>query len=196
MDAYRNSTRGIIPVARATTSMINSATNFAPGNGFCLSWPASAAMEDRVTAASGDLLANFSAAYARTAKRNGWPDLGGGGLEQIGAVAAIQMLLVRVVDGVLRLWPGWPAGARASFADLRVTGAFLVSANSAMSEVTIVSEAGLPLKLPRDIFAQTDISTAGRSLCANGVALALTDDGQHFWLRTVAGQRVTVAPCK
>ena len=183
-------------MARATTTMINSVTRFAPGNGFCLSWPASAAMEDRATAASGALLANFSAAYARTAKRNGWPDLGGGGLEQMGAVSAIQMLMVRVVDGVLRLWPGWPAGARASFEDLRVTGAFLVSANSAIAEVVIRSEAGLPLKVPGDIFEQAEVRGAGRGLCGDGAALPLTDDGRYFLLRTVAGQRVRVAPCQ
>jgi len=204
VDAYSNHSGGggqdpdgppILAVARATTQLVNEASDFAPGNGFCLSWPSSAAVEDRQSAASGALLANFSAAYARKATPNGWPDLGGGGLEQVGAVVAIQMLLVRVVDGVLRLFPGWPASSRASFTDLRVTGAFVVSATAGARSVSIISEAGLPLLLPGDLFDSGAKETGGTGLCRSGGHRLPQQPNGLYALAMEVGDRVVVTEC-
>ena len=51
-----------------------------------------------------------------------------GGLEETGAIDAIQSLLMLADDGVLHLFPGWPNSASAAFTTLRANGAFLVSA--------------------------------------------------------------------
>ncbi|KAH8071300.1 hydrolase [Aureococcus anophagefferens] len=119
--------RELLSVARNTVALVNDVTDFAPGNGFVLNWPASALVVDGRDA--GALWANLSAAYARRATPNGWPDLGGGGLEQNGALAAVGFALARVVDGgVLRLFAGWPDDAPAAFERLRVDRALLLSA--------------------------------------------------------------------
>jgi hypothetical protein len=110
-------------IGRRTAALMNEETRFAPGNGFVLSWPP-AALLAKDGASAGQLLRSFSAAYARTASPNGWPDLGGGGLEQIGAMEAIHALMLRVDrGGVLSVFPAWPKGGTpVSFTRLRSVG--------------------------------------------------------------------------
>jgi hypothetical protein len=51
--------------------------------------------------------------------------LGGGGIEQAGAVEAINTLLLQGQEGFLRFFPVWPVGEAASFTTLRTQGALV-----------------------------------------------------------------------
>ncbi|GAX82137.1 hypothetical protein CEUSTIGMA_g9565.t1 [Chlamydomonas eustigma] len=145
----------LVDIGRRTADLMNNISDYAPGNGFCLAWPPAAALATRDTARQ--LLHSFSAAFTRKALPNGWPDLGGGGLEQIGALEAIHLLMLRVrqQDGALLLFPAWPAdGNLVSFTRLRARGGHLVSATwngtGVVSPVKILSAAGrhIVLKSP------------------------------------------------
>ena len=69
-------------------------------------------------------------------------------METIGTAEGLHSLLLQSLpDGTITVYPGWPEyGSPASFARLRATGAFLVSArwngSSVFSPVTILSLAG------------------------------------------------------
>ena len=135
-------------IGQRTSDLINTLTEFAPENGFCLSWPPAALLA--IPNSASALLRGFSDAYERKAAPNGWPDLGGGGLEQIGAIEALHSLMLRSdSDGVISVFPAWPAGGpsnAASFVRLRARGAHVVSAawngSAVASPVMIASEAG------------------------------------------------------
>lgn len=111
---------GLFDIAQRTAEFLNKATGFSPGNGFCLSWPPAAILATDGES-GGKLLHSFSKAYKSREKPNGWPDLGGGGLEQMGAIEALHALMLRVDHrGVLSVFPAWPRGSTAvSFTRLR-----------------------------------------------------------------------------
>ena len=186
--------RELLSVARNTVALVNDVTDFAPGNGFVLNWPAAALVVDGRDA--GALWANLSAAYARRATPNGWPDLGGGGLEQNGALAAVGFALARVVDGgVLRLFAGWPDDAPAAFERLRVDGAFLLSASrearAPLARLAVSAERGGDLRIPADAFAAA-------ALCDASGPLPRADDAACdacFRLATEAGGTYVVRAC-
>ncbi|MEU0561551.1 discoidin domain-containing protein [Dactylosporangium sp. NPDC006015] len=72
------------------------------------------------------------------------------GLEKSGAVEAVDSLLLQSDDGVIRVFPVWPATRDASFVNLREKGAFLVSSRLSagrVSYVDIVSQAGRQVTL-------------------------------------------------
>jgi len=181
-----------LELAKRTSELVNAATRFSPGNGFVLSWPSAAILATPDDAAA--LLDNFTKAFVRIARPNGWPDSGGGGLEQIGALSALQMMLVRVVSGVLRLFPGMPKDEPCSFEQLRVRGAFLISARQRkggnVDGLLIDSDVGERLLLP-----------SASALCVNGseplpVANATPAcPSRCFELLTVAGGRYSIAHC-
>lgn len=112
------------------------------------------------------------------------------------------MLLVRVVDGVLRLFSGIPADAVVSFSSLRVTGAFLVSASQQGADgevhVELVSEVGRSLFVPRDLLGGGS-GVGGCSLCKQNatttVRLPMNSNG-YFQLTTRAGERLKIVSCK
>ena len=60
-----------LKVAQNTVDMINRVTSFAPGNGYCLNWPAAARVHE-YTSDSHALLMNFSESYKSKVKLNGW----------------------------------------------------------------------------------------------------------------------------
>lgn len=82
---------------------------------------------------------------------NLWIVQGGGGIETCGGITAgINEMLLQGHEGVLRVFPCWPRGRDARFADLRAWGAFLVSAelkNGAVRGVRVVSEKGGPCRV-------------------------------------------------
>jgi hypothetical protein len=132
---HSDSGESLDAVAWRTALLMNVASGFSPGNGFVLSWPpiarlvGSAGSEGDPHATSTALVANFSDAYRRISKPNGWPESGGGGLEQAGALDALHMMMVDVsMEGVVLLFPAWPAHP-ASFDSLRLSGALLLSAS-------------------------------------------------------------------
>lgn len=67
------------------------------------------------------------------------------GIESVGAIEAINSMLLQSHDNIIRVFPVWKKDKPASFKDLRAFGAFLVSSacqNGKISYVTIKSEAG------------------------------------------------------
>jgi hypothetical protein len=191
-------------VGRRTAELLNAAAGFAPGNGFCLSWPAAAQVATREGAR--ELLAGFRGALARARAPNGWPDLGGGGLEQIGAIEALHLLLLRAgAGGELHIFPAWPPGAGpAAFERLRAPGAFLVSAahrggggggggggEGVAAPVRILSEAG------RTVAVRTPFAAAGLCVTAGGRPVPVWRGRRRrvFEWPTAAGTEYELFPC-
>jgi hypothetical protein len=83
-------------------------------------------------------------------QNNTYPNLhihtGGGGLENLNTVpATVAEMLVQSFQGVIRVFPNWPSGSDAKFANLRAYGGFLVAAeksNGMVQYVAITSEQG------------------------------------------------------
>ena len=160
--------------------MLNTANNWAPVNGLCLSWPSAARLADKhdpYPFNGSVLLDNWEAALARTMQTNFWPSLGGGGLEQVGATQAVNELLLQSFEGFLRFFPGWPLGETARFSSLRAVGAFLVSATvdefGMVENVTVVSEAGrdctfLPFKDNQIVWNRGKQVKLSHPSCASG----------------------------
>ncbi len=101
--------------------------------------------------------------------------------ENFGLPFVINECLMQSYDGVIRLFPNWPADKPASFSTLRAAGAFLVSAEFAagvVQRVEIVSEAGGVLRVMMPAGWHT--ATAG--------AQAFT--GDVIEMRTFAGERI------
>jgi hypothetical protein len=72
------------------------------------------------------------------------------GLEKSGATEAVNNLLLQSDDGIVRVFPVWPATRDASFVKLREKDAFLVSsalAGGRVSYVDITSDQGRQLRL-------------------------------------------------
>ncbi len=96
----------------------------------------------------------------------------GGPLFQIEALLACgaainEMLLQRTSDGVIRVFPAWPAGHAGRFEDLRVAGAVRVSASrdgSRVAYVKVVADCDGPLSLfnpwPNSVIARTSDRSA------------------------------------
>ena len=115
-------------------------------NGFCLSWPPAVRVSGREDAVA--LIDAFAAAIASTTGNNACVENNGGMLENIGATAAINDLLLQSHGGVMRFFPVWNASGlgSASFTTLRAYGAFVVSAavdaGGSVSAVSLASEVG------------------------------------------------------
>lgn len=136
-------------LARTTIWATNSATHWAPINGLCLAWPSASRLADKhepFPFGSAALLDHFETALRAKMQANFWPNLGGGGLEQVGATVAVNELLLQSFEGFLRFFPGWALGEAARFATLRAYGAMLVSASvdadGVASDIVVVSEQG------------------------------------------------------
>ena len=72
------------------------------------------------------------------------------GLEKVGAIEAINSMLMQSHEKIIRLFPVWPKSKDAKFVDMRARGAFLVSSEFKDGKVlptTILSEAGETLTL-------------------------------------------------
>jgi len=134
--------------AKQTVYAINNyqQSPWANTNGFCLSWPPAVRVSDRADAAT--LVRKFSTAIPTTTVHNGCVRNKGGMLENIGATAAINEMLLQSHGGKLRFFPVWDAAATgpASFTTLRAYGAFLVSASvdggGTVAPIALSSEVG------------------------------------------------------
>ena len=72
------------------------------------------------------------------------------GIESVGAIEAINSMLLQSHDHTIRVFPVWMKDKPARFKDLRAYGAFLVSseyANGRVGFIDITSEAGRPCKV-------------------------------------------------
>lgn len=90
----------------------------------------------------------------------------GGGVETTGAIEWVHAMMLQSRDGVLRLFPWLPEGAkRAEFVRLRTVGAFLVTAN--WSSATSSSSR-----------SKTHVDTGGGGMVASPVAISSEAGGQ------------------
>jgi hypothetical protein len=116
-------------------------------NGFCKIFPIAA----RIGWPADDLTAKFKAAILHQWRPSNLTVFqGGGGIETSGSIEALNSMLLQHEDGVMRVFPDWPASMDASFTRLRAKGAFLVSSeqrSGAVVAIDIRSEKGGSLKL-------------------------------------------------
>lgn len=67
------------------------------------------------------------------------------GIESVGAIEAIDSMLLQSQGGVIRVFPDWPGGRDAAFQDLLAEGAFRITAacdHGTVGPIELVSEAG------------------------------------------------------
>jgi hypothetical protein len=140
----------------------------------------------RVGWPGADLIDKLKAAIAYSdASAFGWRATnlthaqGGGGIETVGNVEAIDSMLMQSEGGVVRVFPVWPADRDASFKRLRAKGAFVVSSEQKggrVLSIRVLSEKGLPLSIknpwaPRMLQA-TEIDSAGNTVAPVSCTLA------------------------
>lgn len=191
-----------LEIARKTTETVNAINDYSPTNGLCMAWPPSA----RVVQSASTLLGHFDTSLNHTMMPNFIPFIynrptGGSGcnIENSGATVAVNDLLASVHGhgdrAVLRLFPGgWPAGQTVNFADIRVRGAFTVSARAVgavadkvalAGPVTITSDAGSPLSVQWPVAGVTPNVT----LASDGTDVPVASVGSAtFRFSTQAGQ--------
>ena len=119
----------VLEVARNNQAAFNEASKFAPMNGFCLNIPATARVARPNTDDGENLLSAWTLALQKHIVGSGWPSLGGGGLENIGGIDGVHILLVQSHEGFVSFFPSYGngGGEGGSFEGLRVAGGFLVS---------------------------------------------------------------------
>jgi hypothetical protein len=154
-------------------------------NGFSMTFPGAV----RVGHDPEDVLRRLR----RQLEECGFPNLmvftGGGGIENCAGVpATINEMLVQSHDGVVRVFPCWPAGRAARFGRLRVPGAFLVSSELAggeVKDVEIESERGRLLRMVNPwVGREVEVERTGGRVERVG--------GERFELGTVAGERLVM----
>lgn len=190
-----------LQIARRTTDAVNAINDYSPTNGLCMAWPASA----RVVQSTSKLLGHFDTALNHTMMPNFIPFIynrptGGSGcnVENSGATVAVNDLLASVHghgdQAVLRLFPGgWPVGQKITFSNIRVKGAFTVSATAVgvvgdqvdlSGPVTITSYAGSPLSVKWPTMGVKPNVTVART----GARVPTTSVGSAFRFATQVGQ--------
>ena len=194
-----------LKIARRTVDTINAINDYSPTNGLCMAWPPAA----RVVNSTATLLENFDTALAHTMMPNFIPFIdnrptGGSGcnIENSGATVAVNDLLASVhghgTNASLRLFAGgWPAGEAVSFRDVRIRGAFTVSAAATgqagdvaklTGAVSVDSIAGNPLTFAWPAAAKPSVKEAG------GAAVAVAAAGEGAWrFETKPGQQYSIA---
>jgi hypothetical protein len=202
----------LLEVARNTVQMENDGDSFAPGGaGFCLAWPPAAKVANRQMARA--TLENFTRAIplisgANNGTNNGWENDNGGGLEDIGAIQAIHLMLLQTIDSALVLFPAWPVDSSVSFTQLRSAKAFLVSASwdhgDVVSPIRVTSLAAAELVLAKPwpkVCVQHDSSRGdqvpGQVLVTDGIGRGLPDVDPYgrMTIKTMKGQRYALSKC-
>jgi hypothetical protein len=158
-------------------------------NGFCKIFPIAA----RIGWPADDLVSKFKAAILYQWRPSNLTVFqGGGGIETSGSVEAIDSMLLQHEDGVLRVFPDWPATMDASFTRLRAKGAFLISSEQHSGKVLsidVASEQGgtLVIQSPwgsRAVYASC-ATKSNRTILqpdANGRITLPTASGSHYHL--------------
>jgi hypothetical protein len=112
---------------------------------------------------------------------------GGGGIETCGGITgAINEMLMQSHEGIIRLFPCWPAGRDAAFRDLRARGAFLVAARlvgGTVRDVSIHSERGGTCRLD----VPWNAATVTLSEEGGDVREMAVRDGEIEWTCRVGG---------
>lgn len=124
-----------------TAWALGNKSEWRPQNGLCSAWPAAARLCDNGDC-SASLLEAFEGALLKTMNPNFWPSLGGGGLEQMGAVDAIINLLADVDSETAEFLPAWDATRPAKVRGLRSRGGFKLSFDAPLVDVNVTSTVG------------------------------------------------------
>jgi hypothetical protein len=155
-------------------------------NGFCKIFPVAA----RIGWPAEDLITKFKAAILFHWRPSNLTDFqGGGGIETVGSIEALDSMLLQHEGGVLRLFPDWPAARDASFTRLLAKGAFLVSSEQRGGKVVyvdITSEAGGLLNIASPWGSET-VRVAGRTA-------GLKPHSGQLVLQTVRGGHYRLTP--
>ena len=117
---------------------------------------------------------------------------GGGGIENASPSLAVNEMLLQSYEGVIRLFPCWPADLDARFGSLRAVGAFLVSAEikgGVVGGVRILSEKG------RRLTVQNPWAGKAVQVVRNG-RMDRTMTGARLVLATKPGEVIELSPEK
>jgi len=139
-----------LEIARNSMAEMNSRGVMKGGNtnnGFCKIFPIAA----RIGWPAEDLVAKFKAGILHQWRASNLIVFqGSGGIETSGSIEALNSMLLQHKDGVMRVFPDWPASMDASFTRLRAKGAFLVTSeqrNGRVLSIDIASEKVGPLRV-------------------------------------------------
>jgi hypothetical protein len=115
----------------------------------------------------------------------------GGGLENLSTVpVTVTEMMLQSFQSILRIFPNWPSGSNAKFANLRAYGAFLVSSaiqSNSVQYVRVVSENGGPFTLSNPWPSQPMV------VYRNGVDAGVLS-GTTVTIQTCANDSIFVAP--
>lgn len=114
----------LLEVARSTVDAINAVNGWRPTNGLCMAWPPATRVANASRARA--LLDGFESALSETLQRNLYPNLDGGGIEQVGGTLAVNELMLQSFEGFIRIFAAWPPGEKGGFRSLRAAGGLLV----------------------------------------------------------------------
>ena len=168
-------------------NMIDVMARWNDGNGTDTFYPAAA----RVGYDPATILSNLDSWI----QNNTYPNLhihtGGGGLENLNTVpATVAEMLLQSFQGTIRVFPDWPSGTDAKFANLRAYGGFLVASqtsNNAVQYVAITSQIGGALTLVNP-WGQAEVA-----VYENG-ASAPPMSGANITVQTNACDVIVLAP--
>lgn len=181
----------LLELARQTVWAVNSDNQWHPNNGFCLAWPPASRVVSRD---DGQRLLDAASIAVRTVSfPNYWPNLGGGGLENGGAVEAIHSMLLQSHESCLRFFPGWPASGSASFAQLRARGGFVLSGKQTAGVIGLIN---ITSELGRDLSFCLPTGWGGVNVTCGGepVQPTLTNATLlRYSIETAVGQTCTLA---
>jgi len=123
---------------------------------------------------------------AQTALPNLWIPQSGGLTETLSGVpSCINEMLLQSYEGMIRLFPAWPASRDARFDSLRTYGAFLVSSekrNGTVQWVNILSEKGRICRIENPWPGQEPVVRCDRR------KIAAEEKGQDLMFPTEAGR--------
>ena len=153
-EVAQQSHEDVLALAINTVWGDNDRSSWHPTNGLCLAWPSATRITNGSTPGRATaLLDRYEGALKATMHPNFWPDMGGGGIEQVGATVAVDELLLQSHEGFIVLFPAWERGLHAAaFITLRARGAFLFSAaidakGRVVPKVAVYSEMGEPCRM-------------------------------------------------
>ena len=133
----------------------------------------------------GIILAKMNALLTSQLRPNGVFYQQGGGIEIVGAIEAVNCMLLQSTEGMLKFFPVWD-GSDARFVRLRAVGAFLVSAelkSGTVQNVTLTSEKGRRCRVKNPWAASGQALT----VTTGGAAVAAVQNGDVYTFATRPG---------
>lgn len=160
-------------------------------NGFCKIFPIAA----RIGWPADDLINKFKAAILYQWRPSNLTVFqGGGGIETVGSIEALDSMLLQHEDGVLRVFPDWPSSKDASFTRLRAKGAYLVSSEQQKGTVRFIE---ITSEFSGTLVVQNPWGAHPVRVIRDGSSESETlkpDGNQRITLVTVRGVRYRVVP--